>query len=723
MELKKVKKNFIFQQGQSDCGVACLLSLIKFYGGHTTLEHLRNSSGTSINGTTLLGLYQAANKLGFNSQGCEADIASLISHKEPLILHVLINNRQNHYVICYGFENDKFLIGDPARGINYLSINELEQIWIEKKCLTLTPTDRFITSEEVRKSKLKFLINLIKSDAPVLNISILLGIAISILGMIMSIFSQKLVDNILPENNSSKIITGIILVTFLLIIRVAFLALRQHLLIRQSKDFNNRIIKIFYGSLMYLPKSFFDTRKIGELVARMNDTGRIQRVVSQIVGNIIIDGLMVVTSLVFLFTYSWQAGMIALFSLPVYFGLIFRFNKRIIKAQQKLMESYAHSEGNFINTLQAVSVVKNFNKQEIFTKINEGIYGDLQEKNFFLGKINVKLTMVSGVAGVFFMASILSMGVYQTYGKNLSVGELMAIIGIASSLLPSIGNIALVFIPINEAKIAFERMYEFVTIGPEENSPLTPIAFVSLKLENIAFRFPGRKQILTNVDIEIRKNEAIAIIGESGSGKSTISQMLQLFYQPESGSMFLNENTKLEEIPVNSWRDILGVVPQDIHLFNGTIIDNICLNQGEEQYEKVIEFCKKYDFHPFINQLPNGYNTLVGEEGVKLSGGQKQIIALARAIYSEPQLLLLDEATSALDRNTENFVLELLSNLKKEMGIIFITHRIHTIRQLCERIYIIENGETIAKGAHNEIMCSQNIYSDFWNSIQLADVE
>lgn len=719
MKEKKLKKCLVLQQGQSDCGVACLLSLIKYYGGTESLEKLRELSGTNKLGTTLLGLFQAANNLGFDAEGFQADVPSLIEHGSPIILHVIIDNRLNHYVIYFGYEKGKFIIGDPAKGIVYYDEEQLLKIWVEKKCLTLKTNSQFKKETSAKKLKNKFLFHLIKEDYPLLGMSLFLGLGISILGMSMAIFSQKLIDDLLPSNDANKLIVGIVLIGLILFIRIGFVALREFLLLKQSQNFNNRIIHSFYKSLLHLPKSFFDSRKTGELVARLNDTGRIQGVVNQIAGSIVIDGLVVLCSLAFLYYYSWQSGLIATISLPIYFGLLYHFNTKIISAQRDLMAAYAHSEGYYINTLQGVASIKNFNRQSIFSKINQTIYGFFQDKIVALGKINIRLSFISAAASVVFLSGILLLTSFQVYSNTLTVGDLMAIIGIASNLLPSIASIALITIPLNEAKIAFDRMYEFVGITPENTaSDTTPdIQFSSLYIKNISFRFPGRKKILNDISIKIKKNEIIALVGESGSGKSTFAQILQLFYKVESGSIRVNDEIDLSEIDTNSWRNIIGVVPQDIHLFNGTVLDNICLGDSKNKSEDVMLFCKEYGFEYYIQDLPQGYMTIVGEEGVNLSGGQKQIIALARTLYHKPQLLLLDEPTSALDKKTEEFVLNLLLQLKEKLGILFITHRLNTLNKISDCIYVIANGKIQDKGTHKQLLKSANLYSDYWSEM------
>lgn len=715
---KHLQQTFIQQHDQSDCGVACLLSLIQYYGGSNNLEKLRELSGTTKQGTTLLGLYQSANKLGFTAQGNEADIQAVIDHKEPLILHVVIEERLQHYVVCYGYENNKFIIGDPAKGITTYTKEQLEKIWKSKTCLTLTPNSEFVKTKIQNKNKKQWFLKLLKEDYRLISFSVLLGLVIAILGMAMAIFSQKLIDDILPSKDFTKLITGIVLVAFLLLVRVLFTALRDYFLIRQTKDFNNRIVDSFYSSILNLPKPFFDTRKIGELVARLNDTQRVQRVISQIVGNVVINALVTIVSLGFLFYYSWQTGLIAFISLPFYFVLIYSFNKRIINAQKEVMQGYAFSESNYITSMQGIATIKNNNRQSIFQKINQLIYGNFQEKAFNLGKINVRLSVFSGVFSVLFLMGILVYTSILVYDETMQLGELMAILGIAGSLLPSVASLALITIPINEAKVAFNRMYEFASMNKEQKGRTEISDFSSLEIKNLSFRFAGRSPLLKDINIKANKNECIAIVGESGSGKSTLGQILQKFYPFENGTIIVNNQINFPEIETKSWRNILGVVPQDVTIFGGNVITNILLGQ-EDTPENIVKFCQDYGFEDFINSLPQSYATILGEEGINLSGGQKQVIALMRALYKKPKVLLLDEFTSAMDRKTEQFVLELLNKLKSELTIIFISHRLHSLPKIADRIYVLENGIISDFGNHEKLMESKNFYSEFWTELVL----
>lgn len=716
----KTKHPLIFQQDQSDCGVACLLSIVKYYGGNNTFEQVRRLSGTSINGTTLLGLYQASQQLGFTAEGCEADIQSLISHGQPCILHVTLESSLQHYIIYYGNgENENTLIiGDPAKGLVHLSKDYINKIWHSKSCLTLVPNNDFIKEVEIKKRKIDWIKNLLKVDAPLLIIAAVLGVFMSILGLAMAIFSQRLIDDILPNKNFTKLNLGILLVFLIMLTKEALSVLRQHLLIRQTKSFNSRIINLFFSHLLRLPKIFFDTRKIGELTARLNDTSRIQKVITQLAGNATIDILIVIVSISLVFTYSIIIGFICVAIIPFFYLLIYKNNKNILNGQRGIMSSYANSEANFISTLQGVEPIKNHNKQDYFASINNTVYQIYQNKVYELGAIQIRISFLANSFGVLFLISILFYGSYQVLNNQLKIGEIIAILSMCGTLLPSVANLALITIPINEAKIAFDRMFEFTSIHPEKELELESIEhFQSLSVQHISYRFTGRNMLLRDISFVINKGEIIAIMGENGCGKSTLTQLLQKNYQPESGNIILNNTQDLYNISFSNWRQIVGVVPQSIHIFNGTVLENIAFEDAVEKQPEVLKFLQEYGFTSFIDSLPQSYMTLVGEEGINLSGGQKQIIALARALYKRPQLLILDEATAAMDRESEQFVLKLLQQLKPKIAVIFITHRLHVLKLFCDRIYILDNGKVSTYGSHEQLLTTKNLYSDYWNDL------
>ena len=366
-KLSKIKKSSVLQHDSSDCGAACLVSIIKYYGGISSVEKIRNLSGTTQSGTSMLGLYQAANKCGLDASGYEASIKEIINYGKVLILHVTPKENLEHFIISFGYENGKFIIWDPAKGLSEYSGEELEKIWLSKKCLGLLPNSSFRSEKENKSAKRNWLLETVKPEKDLLIISAVIGILVSVLGLVMAVFTQKLIDKILPSGEISVLVVSSVLVLILLSSRIVLSAIRQFFLLNQGRSFNIRIVDDFYNSLLFLPKSFFDTRKTGDFVARLNDTTRIQRVIAEIVGTYIIDILILCITIIMLFYYSSVSAVLSLICLPAFYLIVFRWNKKIISAQHSVMSGYALSESNFISSLRGIMEIKSMNWQNDFS--------------------------------------------------------------------------------------------------------------------------------------------------------------------------------------------------------------------------------------------------------------------------------------------------------------------------------------------------------------------
>lgn len=719
---KKAEKTFVLQHDSSDCGAAALLSIVRYYGGESSIIYLREISGTSGSGTTLLGLCQAARNLGFDARGVVADDVDDLKNADfPCILNVRVDETLLHYVICYGYENGHFVIGDPGIGIKEYTGSQLKEIW-NGYCLLLQPTSSFELSDNIKKRKRNWIYSLIRDDLGLLITSLIIGVVTTVIGLSMTLFSQILVDDILPNKNVDKIIAGLSIVLIATLCGVFLSALRSKLILTQNRDFNNRVINFFLSKLLHLPKLFFDTRKTGDIITRLNDTKRIQSVITYIISTVLIDVIILVVYVLFIFRFSVTIGLITLACSPVIFWIIAKHNKTIIAQQKDVMSSAALCESELINTVEGISDIKSYFRFSFFLEKNCLLNSLKQEKSYELGKTNIKIGIEAGIFSAIVNVGLITLCSYFVLTDKMTIGVLMAVISIFSTIFAKVSGMATLMIPINEARVIFSRMFEFVdtrentdeTMVSEQPAELEP---ESLSLDNISFRFIGRKNLFDGLSMDFRKGTITSIVGECGCGKSTLCQILERFYNPDRGRLLLNGNDA-SMIPLNEWSKMIAFVPQEIFLCNGTLLENICFGEKVESFEEVKDFCEKYGFDRFFRELPEGLFTVIGEGGVKLSGGQKQLVAFARALFRPHSIFILDEMTAAMDRKTESFINDLLVKMKEDHIIICVTHRLDTARLISDRIAVIENGVVAENGSHQELMQTDNYYSQYWKGLE-----
>ncbi len=367
-----------------------------------------------------------------------------------------------------------------------------------------------------------------------------------------------------------------------------------------------------------------------------------------------------------------------------------------MQKQRDVQVYYALTEANYISTITGISDIKNLNREEYFSQSNNSLFEEYQTKKFLLSSIYIKLNAVINMLSIFFLIVTISVSIYRIGTVNLSIGDLIALLGISGLIISSTANLSLLFIPFTEAKISFERVYNLSSIKKDEGQTIHHGLddIKTIKTENISFKYPGvTKSLYDNAGIVLSKGTVTALTGNCGTGKTTLIDILLGNYPVDKGKVLYN-GIDISKTDRQSIRQKVRVVAQNTHIFNGSILFNITMDEPFDT-DKINSLFTRFNLSAFFNSFPQEVNTIAGEEGISLSGGQKQIIGLLRALYDEPQVLILDEPTASLDNESTQLIYQLLKKIKPDIIVLFISHDISKFETIIDKTYKIENAQII----------------------------
>ena len=659
---------------------ACLKMALRFYGGDTNLEYLKEISGTSSKGTSFLGLIQASEKIGLSSEAYEASIEDIKNLEHPFIIHIE-KEGFSHYILCFGYDNKNgFTVIDPAIGVQTYPEEELLNIWKSGYILIIKKDNVLPLAKIQKRAYLDWVLNLMKADSSYYISAVFLGVIIALLNMTTLVFTEKLIDVVLPSRSLELLYKTITIWFVLLLATVLLRYVRSIVLIQQAYNFNVRVFRYFFQRLLKMPKLFFDSKKQGDMIARMNDTQRIQRNIKTIIADSLIEVFVIVIALIFLFYYSNDAALIVLASFPILYLCSWLFNTKIKKLQHKMFTDYAQTESYYIDTISGIETIKVFNKENAYFKKNAKKYKAFQNSILKLIKYDINQATFIEICSTVISTSAIVYAVLLVFNRAIEVGDLIAIISLIVMIINAVKDTVQLNVEIFESKIAIERMFDFSQRSEDLSSEKELIKekvfekINTISIENLSFSYPGQDYLIEDANLKLEKGNITFLRGQSGSGKSTLSQVLLKFHKPNSGTIMINNEFQLKDIDTNLWLDQITYVPQTIKIFNDTILYNIALDNTIAD-ETIIDFCKKdLNVSDVFSRFKDSYWTILGEEGVTPSGGEKQIIAITRALFSKPKILILDEATASMDKENQSKILELLNQLKNQMLILFITH-------------------------------------------------
>ena len=704
------------QRDITDCGAACLASISAHFKLQLPVSRIRQYAGTDKKGTNVLGLIEAAERLGFQAKGAKGNVESLPKIPLPAIAHIVLKNGLHHYVVIYKVTNKHISYMDPGDGqIHKKPIAEFQEIWSGVLVLIL-PDEGFQTGSQ-KSSNLTRFWQLIRPHTGIMLQALIGAVIYTILGLSTSIYIQKIVDYVLVEGNLRLLNLLSVGMITLLVFQLLIGVFKTIFGLQTGQHIDARLILGYYKHLLKLPQRFFDTMRVGEIISRVNDAVKIRVFINDVAMSIIVNILIVTFSIIVMFLFYWKLAVLMLSIIPIYIILYWISNKINKKWQRTLMEQSADLETQLVESLNAIGTVKRFGLEE---------YSNIKTENRFIlllktiYKSSIYALYISTSAEFFtrlFTIGILWAGSYFVIMRELSPGELLSFYALIGYFTGPASSIIGANKSIQEALIAADRLFEIIDLETEGSNmnkiELTSELVGDIHFNNVNFRYGTRTTVFQDLNMVIKHGQATAIVGESGSGKSTLLSLLQNLYPLKEGNITIG-GMDIQHISNSSIRRVVGVVPQNIELFAGTVIENIAVGDYEPDIQRILGICHLLGINEFIEKLPNTYNAILSEQGVNLSGGQRQRLAIARALYRNPDILILDEATSSLDPASEEKVQDTLHMLKKAgKTIIVIAHRLTTIKN-CDTIMVLKKGQLVEQGSHEELINREGNYNKLW---------
>ncbi|MGY6557838.1 MAG: peptidase domain-containing ABC transporter [Nitritalea sp.] len=712
---KRFKKAKVKQHDMTDCGAACLSSIANFFDADIPIARIRQLASTDQKGTNLLGMIEAAKVIGFDAKAVRLKEEQLSLLPTPSVAHVIVKGVLHHYVVVLEVTDKQVTVMDPAIGdLVVLPREEFLKVWT-KIILLVEPNSSFEKTKQTYSIPERFWFLL--SPYKFILTQVLVGSVFAVvLGLGTSLYIQKIIDNVLPNGNMNLLnLMGVIIISIIL-----FSAVINHfkgiLVLQTGQRIDARLILGYYKHLLKLPQSFFDTMRTGEIISRINDAVKIRTFINDVIVGFVVNVFVLVFSFTLMFIFYWKLALMMLFVIPMYLVIYAYSNKINKKTQRELMEASADLEAQLVESINAVSTIKRFG-METYTNIKtESRFVNMLKAVYDSGRNGIWIGNLSGSVTSLFTIVLLWIGTSFVLRNELTPGELLSFYAIMGYFTGPVASFIGMNKSIQDSLIAADRLFEIMDVHTDEEESLMPMSKEKLgpiTFKEVKFRYGSRATVFENLNLVIPHGEVTAIVGQSGSGKSTLLSLLQKLYPLNGGKIFIGEHD-ISYVKADSLKELVGVVPQNIHLFAGNVLENIAIGDFTPDMDRVIRISKQLGILDFIEELPQGFQTYIGENGVSLSGGQRQRLAIARALYKNPEILIFDEATSALDSTSEEYILNTLYTLKEERKtVILIAHRLSTVVG-ANKIVVMDKGKVVEEGNHFDLIEKEGAYAGMW---------
>ncbi|WP_414530655.1 peptidase domain-containing ABC transporter [Nodularia chucula] len=708
---------FYAQQSASDCGCACLVMIGNYWGKRLSVNRLREMTNVSRSGASLRAIASAAENLGFASRPVKATFDKLAEQSLPAIAHW----EGNHFIVVYAITKKQVIVCDPAIGQRKLTKREFNQGWTGY-ALLLQPTALLQETKDEKTNVWKFF-ELVKPHSWVLLEIFIASIIIQLFGLVTPVFTQLLLDRVLVQRSIPTLnAVGIGMIVFGLF-GIAMNGVRQYLLDHTANRVSISLLVGFIQHTLRLPLAYFESRYVGDIVSRIQENQKIQRFLTGETLSIILDMLTLVVYLAMMFWYSWRMALFVLVTVPPFFILALASTNILRRISREIFNAGAKENSYLIESLTGIRTVRSLGIEQTVRWRWEELLHDLVKKGFNAQIIGNRLQIISGTINTFVNASLMWFGAWQVIQGELTIGQLVAFNMLVGNVLSPFQRLSTLWNELQEIIISTERINDVLEAAPEEDlqkKPRKPLGRLcgQICFENVTFRYHPETEtnILENITLEIQPDQMVAVVGRSGSGKTTLSKLILGLYPPTDGKVLI-DGCDITNITLQSLRSQVGVVDQDTFLFGSTIRENICIAHPDATLEEIIQAAELAGADEFIQKLPMGYESQIGEGGGMLSGGQRQRLAIARALLGNPRLLLFDEATSHLDSESETIIQNNLKTILQGRTSVIIAHRLSTVRN-ADLILVLDRGILVESGTHDELIAKKGHYY-YLNSQQM----
>ena len=544
----------------------------------------------------------------------------------------------------------------------------------------------------------------------------LASLAVAAIAITYPMITRTMLNTYIPDNNIRMVVIcgGALLCVYLLRMGLNyFIQYYGHVM---GVKMQAQMRSDMFNHLEKLPYSFFDNHETGKIMSRMtNDLMDISELAHHGPENLLISSISIIASFVYLCTINWWLTLIVFACVPFLILITMLLRKKMRSAFMRSRQSIGEINAALESSITGIRVTKAFNNSEIESeKFEEGnkkfvhartdAYKAMGQFHSGTSFINDVFNVVVLIAGGFFLSKgFIQVGDYTafTISVGLFIGPVMTLIGFMEQYQNGVTG--------------FQRFLEIMDAEPEKDDPNAEemkVAEGHIEFKNVNYSYSEGEEVLKNVSLDIKKGEKFALVGPSGGGKTTICHLIPHFYDVKDGQILI-DGKDINKITRSSLRANIGIVQQDVYLFNASIRDNILYGRPGATEEEVIEAAKRANIHDYVMSMPNGYDTVIGERGVKLSGGQKQRLSIARVFLKDPAILILDEATSALDNTTEILIQNSLDELCKGRTTIVVAHRLSTVKN-ADEIAVVSDGKIIEQGPHDSLIAMNGVYANLY---------